>query len=105
MMKKSILFTLENDLLISFNLSIVTSFAIVVFQLITFHLNSLSDVDYTQTSNIKISDMFAALDSTDILIPENLPTLIESIPADVEMKYIFSFWKLLSDLMSKLERI
>ena len=93
-------------MLISFNLSIVTSFAIVVFQLITFQLNSLSDVDYTQTSNIKISDMFLALaESMDILIPENLPSLIESIPADVEMKYIFSFWKLLSDLMSKLERI
>lgn len=50
-------------------------------------------------------DMFYSLESLNILIPENLDKLIESIPKEIEMKFIYSIWNILAELIQKFSTI
>jgi hypothetical protein len=49
--------------------------------------------------------MFLTLEDSNILIPENKDKLTESIPDNIEMKYIYSIWNTLSDSIQKFSTI
>ena len=130
MMKKALLYTLENqdpfedlhglfksqdkiDLLIPMNQVFVTSFTSVIFQMVTFQLHSLTDEEFACYSEYKyvgniiksywniwigfifffcfrITEMLSTLDcNTDILVPENLSDIIESVSPDLRLRNLY----------------
>lgn len=49
--------------------------------------------------------MLSTLDcNTDILVPENLSDIIESVSPDLRLRNLYEIWKLLADFMSKLDK-
>lgn len=42
--------------------------------------------------------------NTDILIPENLSDMIDSVSPDLRLKNLYEIWKLLAGYMSKLDK-
>lgn len=53
----------------------------------------------------RMRDMFYSLDSLNMLIPENKDKLIESIPNECQMKYIYSIWNILAELIQKFSTV
>lgn len=111
MMKRAILLTYENQdpfenlneifktehdspWKLPLNPLLLTSFALVIFQLISFYLTLTDEDSLRLTQEMKIKDMIYAFnDFEDMLIPENIEVLCELTPDEAKMKQIYSVWK------------
>lgn len=93
----------ETSLLLAFDLILITSLSFVIYQLITYLL-SLDNERSHQASGQKIQDMLLSIDDLNLMIPElDMNKLADSLPAGIKMKYIYSIWNSLAELIKNFQ--